>query len=111
MFPRAKIIAVIDAVLAPMIYLRDGYAMDADWNEEDHPRQEDGKFGEGGGAGTKTPGFDATFEKGGLPPWLQSKSSVSIDSIDSSPEKVNLFILEVTDLATGQRLLEYEDGE
>jgi hypothetical protein len=46
---RAEVIAVVDAVMALMIYLRGKYAMDADWNEGEHPRQEDGKFGEGGG--------------------------------------------------------------
>jgi hypothetical protein len=46
---RAEVIAVIEAVMALMIYLRGRYAMDANWNKEDHPRQEDGRFGEGAG--------------------------------------------------------------
>jgi hypothetical protein len=33
-----------------------------DWNEEDHPRAEDGKFGEGGGSGSA---IDITREQGG----------------------------------------------
>jgi SPP1 gp7 family putative phage head morphogenesis protein len=63
-----------------------------------------------GGKGTKIPGFDSDFGKRVKAP-SRIKPGMLEDNLQDSGGEVNLFILEVIDIATGRRLPEYEDVE
>jgi hypothetical protein len=69
--------------------------------------EEQGKLS--GGAGTKIPGLDTTFVRRGTPLRSVRNPGFFKDNLGDAAGEVNLFILEVVDIATGKRLPEYED--
>jgi hypothetical protein len=64
-----------------------------------------------GGGEIKIPGFNDSFEKGVKAPWGRLLPGIFRFTLNQAGKEVNLFILEVTDIATGRRLPEYEDVE
>lgn len=62
-----------------------------------------------GGEDAKIPEFTGLLKRGLLPPSPGEPPVFLEDSIAEGGEKINLYILEVTDLATGERLAEHED--
>ena len=57
----------------------------------------------------KMPEFTPPLKRGANPPWSRSASGISGDSIAEGGGEINLFVLEVVDMKTGERLPEYED--
>jgi hypothetical protein len=64
-----------------------------------------------GGTGTKMPSFDERSEEADVPAYFRGSPGISNQSLQQSPEKINLYILEVIDIATGKRMPEYEDKD